>query len=291
MDFWSCRSFSVVHWLWLLQRCAFRDWPWEIYVVQPEKSMRNLSIGEAKLEQFHGYQVLRSNRIRFNRIVFFSPQKQSHEILGWPIWGPYQVAFNDHFGVFAAFCGQLIDLTFYSRYNTAKHGLQLYYIGISRSIGTTCRRQPVSSAARDLFHVVTGPIVVECDPSCNGQRRKPATTAGMEKGNQHALAVWCWWLLTRVSWNITTWNPNKGPLGVCWKFGAPCFREAPDLQKYFGLLWGSLGRPNKNTTKSIYVQWFMWRNPSCSNLVQSKFCWQLPFVHTDGTEGHGVFFS
>ena len=37
------------------------------------------------------------------------------------------------------------------------------------------------------------------------------------------------------------------------------------------------------------MQWFMWRNPSCSNLVQSKFCWQLPFVHTDGTEGHGVF--
>lgn len=32
--------------------------------------MRNLSIGEAKLEQF-GYQVLPSNRIRFNRIVFF----------------------------------------------------------------------------------------------------------------------------------------------------------------------------------------------------------------------------
>ena len=46
---------------------------------------------------------------------------------------------------------------------------------------------------------------------------------------------------------------------------------------------------NSQKHKKTCMQWFMWRNPSCSNLVQSKFCWQLPFVHTDGTEGHGVF--
>lgn len=110
-----------------------------------------ISIGEAKLEKLHGYQVLRSNRLDPFQSDPFSHQKT----IPWNwIWGPYQVTFNDHFGVFAAFCGQLMDLTFYSRYNTAKHGLQLYYIGISRSIGTTCRRQPVSSAARGFVSML-----------------------------------------------------------------------------------------------------------------------------------------
>ena len=37
--------------------------------------------------------------------------------------------------------------------------------------------------------------------------------------------------LARVRWNITTWNPNKGLLGVCWKFGAPLFSGGPRPSK------------------------------------------------------------